>query len=96
VLIVLNALVLALLLADLRRALARIYTPGQLWQTGILTLGGGMLAPLGLVLIGGGPLLLLAVVLLLLGSLAIRYVIVRLPHALTDRPRGDGGAHDER
>jgi hypothetical protein len=89
VLLVINALVLLLLLANLRAALLRIYTSRQLWRLGILTLGGGVLAPLCLVLVGGSPLLLLAaVLLLLLGSLAIRFVIIKVPHALPDQWRG--------
>jgi hypothetical protein len=83
-LLVLNALVLGLLLADVRAALARVYTPRQLRRLGLLTLGGGVLAPLSLVLVGGSPLvLLLAVLFLLLGSLAIRLVIIKIPHALS-------------
>jgi hypothetical protein len=82
-LLVLNALFLCLLLADLRPALTRIYTPRQLWRLGLLTLGGGTLAPLCLVLVGGSPPVLLAAVLLvLLGSLAIRFVIIKVPPAL--------------
>jgi Ni/Fe-hydrogenase subunit HybB-like protein len=85
-LLVLNALVLSLLLVDLRAALARMYTSRELWQNGVLILGGGTLAPLCLVLVEGSPPLLLAAVgLLLLGSLAIRFVIIKVPHALTER-----------
>jgi Ni/Fe-hydrogenase subunit HybB-like protein len=81
VLLVINALVLLLLLADLRTALLRLYASRKLWRHGILTLGGGLLAPLCLLLIGGSPPLLLAAVLvLLLGSLAIRFVIIKVPH----------------
>ncbi len=85
-LLVLNTLALFLLLADLRPALARMYAPGQRWRSGLLTLGGGTLVPLCLVLVGGSPPVLLAAVLcLLLGSLTIRFVIVRVPHALSHR-----------
>jgi len=85
-LLVLNTLGLCLLLADLRAALAQIYTPGQRWRLGLLTLGGGSLAPLVLVLVSGSPpVLLAAVLLLLLGSLAIRFVIIKVPHALSRR-----------
>jgi Ni/Fe-hydrogenase subunit HybB-like protein len=90
-LLVLNALVLFLLLANLRTALSRIYAPRQLWQIGMLTLGGGALVPLCLLLVGGSPPLLLAAVsFLLLGSLAIRFVIIKVPHGASDR---DGGDH---
>jgi hypothetical protein len=84
VLLVLNMVVLCLLLAEVRTALAQIFSPRQRWQLGVLILGGGMLAPLCLVLVGGSPAVLLAaVLLLLLGSLAIRFVIIKLPHALS-------------
>jgi hypothetical protein len=85
-LLVLNALGLMLLLADLRTALVQIYPPQELWRLGLLTLGGGALAPLCLVVVSGSLLALLAaVLLLLLGSLAIRYVIIKVPHALSRR-----------
>jgi hypothetical protein len=82
-LLVLNALVLFLLLANLRSALVRNYTPRQFWYLGMLTLGGGTLAPLCLILVGDSTLLLLAAAMFhLLGSLAIRFVIIKVPHAL--------------
>jgi Ni/Fe-hydrogenase subunit HybB-like protein len=93
--LVLNALVLSLLLAELRGSLRHIFAPPQLGHLGLLALGGGMLAPLCLLLAGDGAAVLLAVVLLLvLGSLAIRFVIVKIPHALMDQPRGNGLAVD--
>src|SRR5947209_1894797 len=58
-LLVLNAIPLGLLLANLRPVLARICTREQLWRVGMLTLGGGTLIPLGLVLVGDGPPLML-------------------------------------
>ena len=73
---------LCLVVANLRPALARSYTPGQLVRLAALCVGVGTLAPLALLLAGRGPLdALAAVLLLLLGSLALRFVIVRLPHA---------------
>jgi hypothetical protein len=90
-LLVLNALVLGFLLADLRGALLRIYTAPELWRTGPLTLGGGALVPLCLVFMGDAPgFLLAAVVFLLAGSLAIRNMIVKIPRALSGRAQGDG------
>ena len=81
-LLVLNVVPLSLLVANLRPALVRIYTPRQLARLAALCIGGGILVPLGLLLAGLSPLLLLlAVLLLLLGSLALRFLIVRLPHA---------------
>jgi Ni/Fe-hydrogenase subunit HybB-like protein len=86
ILLVLNAVALFLLLAELRQALARIFTPGQRWQFGLLTLGVGMLAPLCLVLVTDHPAALLAAVLFLLaGSVAIRWLIVNIPRALSAR-----------
>jgi Ni/Fe-hydrogenase subunit HybB-like protein len=82
-LIILNVIFLMLLIVDLRPALVRIFAPRQLWYRGLLTLGGGMLAPLGFVLAGRGSATLLpAVLLLVLGCLAIRFVIIKIPHAL--------------
>jgi hypothetical protein len=90
-LLVLNALLLFLLLAELRTALGCIFAPRQLWCLGVLILGGGMLAPLCLLLVGDSAAVLPATVLLLvLGSLAIRFVIIKIPHALTDHARGNG------
>jgi hypothetical protein len=88
VLLGINAVVLWLLLANLRTALLRRYSSRQLWRLGIVTLGGGVLAPLCLVLVGGSPPLLLAAVLfLLLGSLAIRFVLIKVPHAHAEPSR---------
>jgi hypothetical protein len=83
-LLLLNGLLLFLLLTEMRPALVRIYKPRQLWQRGILELGGGMVLPLALILVGESPLVRLAAVLfLVLGSLAIRLEIIKVPHALT-------------
>jgi hypothetical protein len=88
VLLVINALILLLFLANLRTALLQMYPAKRLWRLGILILGGGMLAPLCLVLVRGSALwLLAAVLLLLLGSLAIRFVIIKVPHAFADQRR---------
>lgn len=88
-LLVLNAVVFFLLIVDLRTTLARIYSPREFWRLGLLTIGGGMLAPLCLMLIGGGtPVLLAAVMLLLLGSLAVRFAIIKVPHALSENRSG--------
>jgi Ni/Fe-hydrogenase subunit HybB-like protein len=81
-LLLLNVVPLYLVVTNLRPALSRIYTPGQLGRLAALCIGGGTLAPLALLLAGESPLpVLAAVLLLLLGSLAMRFVIVRLPHA---------------
>ncbi len=83
-LLLLNGLFLSLLLIELRPVLVRIYRPKQLWQRGMLGLGGGMVLPLGLILIGdSAAVLVVAVLFLLLGSLAIRYEIIKIPHALS-------------
>jgi Ni/Fe-hydrogenase subunit HybB-like protein len=81
-LLVLNVIPLALLLANLRPVLARIYTREQLWRVGVLTLGGGTLIPVCLVFIAGSPPLMLgAGMFILLGSLVIRFLLIRVPHA---------------
>src|SRR5262245_268851 len=65
-LLVLNLAPLRLLLANLRPALSRIYTPGQLGRLAALCVGVGTLVPLALLAAGGSPLPLLAAVLSLL------------------------------
>src|SRR5262245_11305948 len=65
-LLVLNLSPLGLLLANLRPALSRIYTPGQLGRLAALCVGVGTLVPLALLAAGGSPLPLLAAVLSLL------------------------------
>jgi hypothetical protein len=78
-LVVLNAVPLGLLLADLRRS--QVWTRRQLGRVGTLALGGGVLVPLGLLLAGGSPPYVLAAVLLVfLGNGIIRFRIVQLPH----------------
>jgi hypothetical protein len=89
ILLVLNAMFLLMLFADLRTTLARAYSPRELWRLGLLTLGGGMFAPFCLVLFGARPLVLVAaVILLLLGCLAIRFAIIKVPHALSEPRNG--------
>ncbi len=79
----LNGLFLFLLLPSLRPALAHIYSPRQLWERGILVLGGGLILPLGLILLGdSAPALFGAVVFLLLSSWEIRFEIIKIPHAM--------------
>jgi hypothetical protein len=88
-LLLLNGLFLLLLLTELRPALNQIYSSRQLWERGVLELGGGMILPLGLILVGGSaPALFAAVVFLLLGSLAIRFEIIKIPHALSTPSTG--------
>ncbi len=83
--LVLNAVPLFLVIAELWPTLFRSYTRRRLELLAALWIGGGMLVPLGL-LLGSSPLPLLgAVLLLLLGSLAMRFVIVRLPHGFANR-----------
>jgi hypothetical protein len=85
-LLLLNAVFFLVLLVDLLPAIERIFVPRQLWYLGLVTLGGGMVAPFALLLVGRSTAVLLAaVLLLLLGCLAIRFVIIKIPHALTDR-----------
>jgi hypothetical protein len=81
-LLALNLVPLGLLVVNLRPALSRAYTLGQLGRVAALCLGAGTVIPLALLLAGASPLPVLAAVLsLLLGSIAIRFLIVRLPHA---------------
>ncbi len=81
-LLVLNAVPLALLIAGLRPTLVQTRTRRQLLCAGLLGPGVGLGLPLILLLVGSSPPVLLAAVLsLLLGSLAIRFALVRLPHS---------------
>jgi Ni/Fe-hydrogenase subunit HybB-like protein len=81
-LLVLNMIPLGLLLANLRPALAQIFTPAQRWRGGVLILGGGVVIPVGLLLVGDNDsTMLIAVSLLLLGNLVMRFLIIKIPHA---------------
>lgn len=83
-LLALNAVALYLVSRDVRPALARIYTPRQRLLLGLLTFGAGLLAPLCLVLASNRFSALLAAVLILLASsVAVRFVLLKIPHALS-------------
>lgn len=83
-LLVLNVIPLGLLVRNLHPVLSRLYTGEQLRWIGLVILGGGTIIPLLLVLVGDSALFLLgAVMFLLAGSLAIRFLIIRIPHALS-------------
>jgi hypothetical protein len=85
-LLLVNALPLFLVVAELWPELSRIYDRNRLVRLAALCLGGGMVVPLILLLAGNRPpSLLTAVFLVLLGSLSIRFVIVRLPHMVANR-----------
>lgn len=80
-LLVLNAIPLGLLFADIRPALAERFTGAQRCRAGILTFTAATLIPLVIMLLGESlPFVFGAVAFLLLGSLAIRYVYVKIPH----------------
>jgi hypothetical protein len=80
-LLLLNAVSLGLLLADVRAALYDVYTRGALGRLGALVLGGGVLVPLGLLLVGGPFLIPIAALFIVLGALLVRFELVQLPHA---------------
>lgn len=81
-LLVINAIPLALLFANLHSILAQLYTREQVWRTACLTFAASTLLPLALILLGDGPLFVFgAVIFLLSGSLAIRYAYIKIPHA---------------
>jgi Ni/Fe-hydrogenase subunit HybB-like protein len=80
-LLALNAVVLALLVGNVRIVLARVYSRRKLWLVGTACVGGTVALPMALVPLGGAPVILAAVLSLLLGSLAARFVIVAMPHA---------------
>ena len=81
VLLVLNAIPLGLLFANLHPTFARLFTHEQQWRVGLLAFVTGTLIPLGLMLLGDGLLLVFgAVIFLLFGSWLIRFVYVKIPH----------------
>jgi hypothetical protein len=81
VLLLLNVVPMALLFANLRPTLARLFTREQQWRVGSLAFVAGTLIPVGLMLVGDGLLLVFgAMILLLLGSWLIRLVYVKIPH----------------
>jgi hypothetical protein len=89
VLLVLHAVPLGLLLADLRRS--GVWTRRQLVVAVSVALGVGMVIPLGLLLAEDGPpLLLTAVLFAFVGSAFLRFRIVQLPQrAPTNRSLED-------
>jgi Polysulphide reductase, NrfD len=81
VLLVLNTIPMGQLFADLQPTHARLYTRGQRWLVGVLTLAAASLIPLGLMLYSDGlPFVLGALIFLLAGSWIIRFVYVKIPH----------------
>jgi hypothetical protein len=81
VLLLLNLIPLALLIANLQPAHAQRYNRGQQWLVGILIVATGTLIPLALTLLHGGLLFLFgALLFLLLESWIIRFVYVKIPH----------------
>jgi hypothetical protein len=82
-LLVLNAVTLGLVIADVRATLARAYESTTLSELALLVVGGGVLAPLYLLAVGRPIGATVAVLLILLVALLVRSVIFRLPHLLT-------------
>jgi hypothetical protein len=81
VLLILNAIPLGLLFANLHPTFARLFTHEQQWRVGLLAFVAGTLIPLGLLLLGDGLLLVFgAAIFLLFGSWLIRFVYVKIPH----------------
>src|SRR5271163_2619965 len=80
VLLMLNAIPLGLLFANLQPAHALLYTRGQQWRVGVL-IAAGALIPLCLMLLKGDLLfILVAVIVLLAESWLVRFVYVKIPH----------------
>ena len=79
-LLLLNAVTLGLVTADLRPTLARTYDRVALVRVALLALGGGILAPLVLLLLSGATPLVCAALLAVLGALLVRAELVGLPH----------------
>ena len=94
-LILLDLVVLALLVAELLPLLSRLYDRGTFALAGLLVLLTWVVIPAGSLLAGAVPVTAsLAVASLILASLGIRYAIVRLPHDAVRRaasgPAGSG------
>ena len=84
-LLVLNLVVLGLVLADVRAALARARGTRLLAATAAVVFLAGLLAPLGLLALGTSVPMVGAVVLIVVGALVVRSEIVLLPHLLSNR-----------
>ena len=85
-LLLLNLLALALLLADVREALTAARGPRALASAGIVAVLAGILVPLWLLAADAAAPLVLAVVLIVVGELVVRFEIVHLPHLLAAKP----------
>jgi hypothetical protein len=80
-LLVLNAIPLGLLVANLRPTIALLLTRKQQWRLGLLVLTTAILIPLVLLQLGDHRVLVFAAVISLWkGSLALRLAYIRLPH----------------
>jgi len=93
ILVTVNLVALGLLVADVRTALVRIYSPRELVGLAAVCPVGGTLLPLFLLLAGKSAGVLVAAALCIaLAGLAVRFAIVRLPQASpwrTDRQLRD-------
>ncbi|HZI76737.1 MAG TPA: hypothetical protein VFD73_22455, partial [Gemmatimonadales bacterium] len=88
-LLVLNAIALALLVSDLRAALADARGPRVLAVLGVLALLGGILVPLWLLGAAARVPEAIALALILMGAVVVRREVTRLPHSLGKaRPGG--------
>jgi hypothetical protein len=85
-LVVLNAIAIVLLTADVRPLLSRLYSRNELLIAKAVLFLTGFVLPLGLLLVGGRVAAGLAVALIVLASLAVRVVLVRLPHVAVEKP----------
>jgi Ni/Fe-hydrogenase subunit HybB-like protein len=81
-LVPLNAVLLGLLIADVRPALASLYTVPQRARLASMIFGLGMLIPgVLLLLAASAPILLGVLSLVLVGSMFVRFAIIRIPQA---------------
>ena len=91
--LLLNAMVMGLLVIDIRPELLRASPPRALGRLVALVLVGGVLVPLGLLAAGTSGLMVVAVVFLVLGAVVVRAELVRLPHG--NRLRNESIAHGQ-
>jgi hypothetical protein len=71
------------LAAELRPALAGVYTRGELRAAGWVVVAGSFVAPAALALVGGTVAAVAAAGVLLAAAFAVRRVVVYLPHRIT-------------
>jgi hypothetical protein len=89
VMLVLNAIPLSLLFANLQPAHALIYTREQQWRVGALITAGAVIPLLLMIFSNGIPIISLAMFCLLAQSWLVRAVYVKIPHNSSSKSHGE-------